>query len=96
MCHASAPKGFKKWVKEHKDQIQSAKNPPYWVRNNKAVVNGIWGKKKVNITDKTPKTATEQKTAIKNSTLESRKKNIKNGLLILTTKKLSLMRKREV
>ena len=87
------PKGFKKWVKDHKEQIQKAKNPPYWMKNNKAVVNGIWGKKKVNIADKTPKTATEQKTAIKNSTLESRKKNIKNGLLILTTKKLSLMRK---
>ena len=68
------PKGFKKWVKDHKEQIQKAKNPPYWVRNNKAVVNGIWGKKKVNMADKTPKTATEQKTAIKNSTLESRKK----------------------
>lgn len=36
------PKGFKKWVKDHKEQIQGAKNPPYWVRNNKAVVNGIW------------------------------------------------------
>ena len=62
------PKGFKKWVKDHKEQIQGAKNPPYWVRNNKAVVNGIWWKKKVNIADKTPKTA------IKNSRLESRKK----------------------
>lgn len=39
------PKGFKKWVKDHKEQIQSAKNPPYWVRNNKAVVNGIWREK---------------------------------------------------
>ena len=39
------PKGFKKWVKDHKEQIQGAKNPPYWVRNNKAVVNGIWRKK---------------------------------------------------
>ena len=38
------PKGFKKWVKDHKEQIQTAKNPPYWVRNNKDVVNGIWGK----------------------------------------------------
>ena len=38
------PKGFKKWVKDHKEQIQGAKNPPYWVRNNKAVVNGIWRK----------------------------------------------------
>ncbi len=28
------PKGFKKWVKDHKEQIQGAKNPPYWVRNN--------------------------------------------------------------
>ena len=62
------PKDFKKWVKNHKKQIQGAKNPPYWVRNNKAVVNGIWRKKKVNIADKTPKTA------IKNSRLESRKK----------------------
>ena len=40
------PKDFKKWVKDHKEQIQKAKNPPYWVRNNKAVVNGIWRKKK--------------------------------------------------
>lgn len=39
------PKGFKKWVKDHKEQIQGAKNPPYWVRNNKAVVNGIWREK---------------------------------------------------
>ena len=39
------PKGFKKWVKDHKEQIQGAKNPPYWVRNNKAVVNGIWEKR---------------------------------------------------
>ena len=38
------PKGFKKWVKDHKEQIQGAKNPPYWVRNNKAVVKGIWKK----------------------------------------------------
>ena len=40
------PKDFKKWVKDHKEQIQKAKNPPYWVRNNKAVVNGIWKEKK--------------------------------------------------
>ena len=39
------PKGFKKWVKDHKEQIQGAKNPPYWVKNNKAVVNGIWKEK---------------------------------------------------
>lgn len=39
------PKGFKKWVKDHKEQIQGAKTLPYWVRNNKAVVNGIWRKK---------------------------------------------------
>ena len=39
------PKGFKKWVKDHKEQIQGAKNPPYWVRNNKDVVNGIWKEK---------------------------------------------------
>ena len=39
------PKGFKEWVKDHKERIQKAKNPPYWVRNNKAVVNGIWRKK---------------------------------------------------
>lgn len=39
------PKGFKKWVKDHKEQIQKAKNLPYWVRNNKDVVNGIWRKK---------------------------------------------------
>ena len=38
------PKGFKKWVKDHKEQIQSAKNLPYWVRNNKAVVTKIWKK----------------------------------------------------
>lgn len=40
------PKDFKKWVKDHKEQIQGAKNPPYWVRNNKDVVNGIWRKKR--------------------------------------------------
>ena len=40
------PKGFKKWVKDHKEQIQGVKNPPYWVRNNKDVVNGVWWKKK--------------------------------------------------
>ena len=38
------PKGFKKWVKDHKEQIQGAKNLPYWVRNNKAVVTKIWKK----------------------------------------------------
>ena len=32
------PKGFKKWVKDHKEQIQGAKNPPYWVRNNPVYV----------------------------------------------------------
>ena len=49
------PKGFKKWVKDHKEQIQKAKNPPYWVRNNKAVVKEIWGKEKTSSLDNTVK-----------------------------------------
>ena len=49
------PKDFKKWVKDHKEQIQGAKNPPYWVKNNKAVVNGIWGKKNKNDAKEHPK-----------------------------------------
>ena len=51
------PKGFEKWVKDHKKQIEKSikqGKEPYFIKDNKKVVEGIIGSKRINVENKLP------------------------------------------